>query len=291
VVFSTIIILILNEFHMKNIKITITKYLGLSVLALGLLTSCGDETNFSPNKEAVPATDAMVKFTNVTIGPSGTNFTVNWYINDVKSTSGAISTGLPLGIATGGSYPSAINYSEIPSGNNTMKVEIPATSTVPASTVVTSPLVLEAQKNYSTFVVGASPNYSTYTIKDDLSVRLTDPTKAYIRFVNVISNSPAVGYDVSIKELNSNAVIFSGVKYLLGSEVFIPITPVDDASAVAYEVQMRTVGTATIVAKSAFTPRKGRVYTLFNKGYVGGLSAGAPSATVNIPAITYFTNK
>ncbi|MCG9791835.1 DUF4397 domain-containing protein [Flavobacterium algicola] len=276
---------------MKNIKITLTKYIGLSFFALGFLSSCGDETNFSPNKEEVDATAAFVKFNNATIGPNGTNFMVNWYLNDIKTTSGAISTTLPLGVGPGGSYPAAINYAQVPSGSATMKVEIPATATVPASTVTTSTFVTEAQMNYSTFVVGASPTYSTYTLKDDLSVSLTDPTKAYVRFVNLISNSPAEGYDISILELNSNAVIFSGVKYLLGSEIFIPITAVADDSSVAYELQMRTVGTTTIVAKLAFTPRKGRVYTLFNKGYVGGLSNGAPSTTVNIPAITYFTNK
>ena len=49
--------------------------------------------------------------------------------------------------------------------------------------------------------------------------------------------------------------------------------------------------TTTIVAKFSYTPRKGRVYTIFCRGYVGGLNNGLPSSTVNIPVLTFYTNK
>ncbi|TDE05401.1 DUF4397 domain-containing protein [Flavobacterium hiemivividum] len=276
---------------MKNIKITITKYLGLAVLSLGIFSSCGDETNFSPYKESVSPNDALVKFQHTAIGPDGKNFSAIWYVDDVKTSGVTVLSGLPIGTNYGSGYPASINYSLIPSGTKNLRVETPATATVAASTLFTSPFNIEAKKNYTSFIVGLSPNYTAHTIKDDLSVTLTDPTKAYIRFINVITNTPTTGFDFSIKELNSNAVIYSGVTYLKGNEAFIPIIPIPDLESSTYEVQLRTVGTATIVAKTTLTPRKGRAYTFFSRGYVGGLNNGLPSATVNIPVLTFFTNK
>jgi hypothetical protein len=282
---------------MKNILTTISK-LFAPLMVVFVLFSCGDEHEFSPYSELDSTTNARMKFYNMTVGPLGTNFSANWFINDIKTSSVLVTTGLPLGIASGGQFPSGIIYTSISSGSQTMKMVIPtkaATSTtpeVPATDVFTSPLVVEEGKNYTTIAVGASPNYSAYTVKDDVSV-VTDPTKAYIRFLNLISNAPTGGYDLSIVQLNTNAVIYSGVAYLKGSEVFIPIAPVDDALTTPYEIQLRTIGTTTIVAKLAtgFIPRKGKAYTVLAKGYVGGLSNGLPSTTVNIPTVDWFTNK
>jgi hypothetical protein len=283
VVLSTVTILILNLFQMKNKIISINKIAALVLFALTLFTSCGDDHDFAPYAETVDATAGKVKFLHTAIGPAGVNYTVNWFVNDTKTSATLVTSGLPTGTVYASAFP--INYYTIvPSGNQTMKAEIPATATIPASTVLTSPLVIEAGKYYSTFLVGADAPYAIYTVADDLTV--ADPTKAYIRFLNVISNSPATGYDLSIKELNSNAVIFSGVTYLGGNKAFIPITPVADNSSVAYEAQLRTIGTTTIVAKVAITPRKGRVYTFYSGGYVGGLPA-----TKNLPALGWYTNK
>jgi len=268
---------------MKNKIISINKIAALVLFALTLFTSCGDDHDFAPYAETVDATAGKVKFLHTAIGPAGVNYTVNWFVNDTKTSATLVTSGLPTGTAYGSAFPTNY-YTIIPSGNQTMKAEIPATATIPASTVLTGPIVIEAGKHYSTFLVGAAAPYSVYTVADDLSV--ADPTKAYIRFLNVISNSPATGYDLSIKELNSNVVIFSGVTYLGGNKAFIPITPVADNSSVAYEAQLRTIGTTTIVAKVAITPRKGRIYTFFSGGYVGGLPA-----TKNLPTLGWYTNK
>jgi hypothetical protein len=269
---------------MKNKITNHNKVFALLILSITLFSSCSEENNFNPNVESVPESSAKVKFQNVAIGPAGVNFSVNWFLNDVKTTAVSVLSGLPLGIGYGGQYPAAINYALVPSGNLNMKVEIPATTTVAASTLFTSPLVVEAGKNYTTFVVGTSPTYSAYTVADDLTV--ADPTKAYIRFLNVISNSPSAGYDLSIKELNSNAVIYSGIHYLGGANSFIPITPVTDLESINYEIQLRAAGTTTVVAKTTLIPRKGRVYTFFSYGYDGGMPTSK-----NIPVLTYHTNK
>ena len=278
---------------MKNKKIIAKGFFTTLIVTATLLTSCGEEHNFYPNATHVSDKDAKVKFTNATIGPNGTNFTVNWFANDVKATSVTVTAlnGLPLGVPYGSQFPATINYSLVAAGNQSIKVEVPQTATLPASTLLTFPLNLEAQSYYSTFIVGSSPNYASYTVKDDLSVANSDPSKAYIRFLNLIPNSPADGYDLSIKELNSNTIIYSKVKYLSGNEVFIPITAVPDLETTTYEIQLRTIGTTTVVAKGTLTPRKGRIYTLFCRGYVGGLNNGLPSTTVNIPVVTFYTNK
>lgn len=270
---------------MKNKITTIHKLLATTLLSLVLFSSCGDESNFAPYAESVPTTNASVKFEHVAVGPAGVNFNVNWFLNDVKTSAVLLTTGgLPLGIAFNGQYPAAINYATVAAGSPTMKIEIPATSALAASTVYTGPLTLEANKNYTSFLVGTSPNYTVFNVADDLTV--TDASKAYIRFFNFISNSPTTGYDVSISQLNSNAVIYSGVSYLGGNKTFIPITPVADLESATYEVQLRTAGTTTVVAKFTITPRKGRIYTFYSYGYVGGLPA-----TKNLPLITYYTNK
>jgi len=253
------------------------------MFALTVFSSCGEDHDFTPYAESVPTTNASVKFLHTAIGPAGVNFSVNWFLNDVKSSALLVTTGLPLGTPYGSAFPLTL-YTSVPSGSLNMKAEIPATATVPASTVLSSPLVVEANKTYSTFLVGFAAPYAVYTVSDDLTV--SDNTKAYIRFLNVIPNTPTAGYDLSIKELNSNAVIYSGVTYLGGNKVFIPITPVADDSSVAYEVQLRTAGTTTIVAKVAITPRKGRIYTFYSGGYVGGLPA-----TKNLPTLGWYTNK
>lgn len=270
---------------MKNKITNHNKVFALLIFSITLFSSCTEENNFNPNAESVPETSAKVKFENVAVGPDGVNFSVNWFLNDIKTTGVITLSGLPLGIGYGGQYPASINYALVPSGSLSMKVDIPAKTNVPATTLFTSPLVVEAGKNYTTFVVGTSPTYSAFTVADDLTV--VDPTKAYVRFLNVISNSPNAGYDLSIKELNSNAVIYSGIHYLGGSNSFIPITPVTDLESINYEIQLRAAGTTTVVAKTTLIPRKGRIYTFFSYGYDGGI----PTSTKNVPVLTYYSNK
>ena len=181
-------------------------------------------------------------------------------------------------------------------------------------------LVTEKGKYYSNFLIGTIPNvapvtFSTYQINDDFSVVL-DKTKAYIRFINVINNTPVAGYDLGLIKTTSIAgaattvtkeiQTYKNVTFKGGSEVFIPIEAQDPTDARGYQIQLRIAGSATNnpalaaparVANLAnsgtgiFVPRAGRVYTIFVRGFAGGLSAGAPSATVNIPTIGWYTNK
>jgi Domain of unknown function (DUF4397) len=284
---------------MKNKFIKLTRALLPALVGIALL-SCDDEHVFQQLEQPVASNAASVKFIHTAVGPAGTNFTINYFGNDnVKYTPVAISTGLPIGFGIGGTFPASINYGTVLAGKQTMKVVIPATTTVPESVLLTQDLNLEVGKRYSNFLVGF-PAYTNYTIADDFSVA-SDPSKCYVRFINAITNTPAAGYDLVVTKTvpatsTTPSVVkevakFSNIGYLAGSTAFIAMEPNLQTESIAYAVQLRTAGTTTVIASTTLTPRSSRIYTFFSRGLVGGLSAGAPSTTVNIPAITFYTNR
>lgn len=311
---------------MKNIFNTIKKAL-VPLLGVVMITSCGDEHNFTPYATTAPENAANVKFIHAAVGASGTNFQVNYFMGAEKISSVGVTVGLPIGTSYGSQYPATINYGLVKSGDQSFSAvspKIAATATLPEIPAVerfVGKLVTEAGKYYSNFLIGSLPTvtpvtFSTYQINDDLSVADLDKTKAYIRFINVISNTPVAGYDLGIIKTTSisgatpvvtkEIQTYKNVTFKGGSEVFIPIEAQDPTDARGYQIQLRVTGSATntptlaapaLVANLAnsgtgiFVPRAGRVYTIFCRGFAGGLSAGAPSTTVNIPAIGWYTNK
>lgn len=309
---------------MKNIFNTIKKAV-LPLLGVVLIASCGDEHNFTPYESSAPENAANVKFIHTAVGASGTNFQVNYFMGTEKISSVGVTVGLPIGITMGSVYPVTL-YSLVQSGDQPFSAVTPkiaATATLPEVPAVerfVGKLVTEKGKYFSNFLIGSLPNvtpvtYSTYQVNDDFSPVL-DKTKAYIRFINVISNTPVAGYDLGIIKTTSisgatpvvtkEIQTYKNVTFKGGSEVFIPIEAQDPTDARGYQIQLRVAGSAinnptlaapALVANLAnsgtgiLVPRAGRVYTIFCRGFAGGLSAGAPSATVNIPAIGWYTNK
>jgi hypothetical protein len=284
---------------MKNIFIKLTRTLLPAMVGVALL-SCDDEHVFQQLETPVASNAASVKFIHTAIGPAGTNFTVNYFGNDnLKYTPVAISTGLPIGFGVGSTFPASINYGSVQAGKQNMKVVIPATATVPSSVLLTQELTLEAGKRYSNFLVGF-PTYTNYTIEDNFSVA-SDPKMCYIRFINTVTNTPTAGYDLVVTKkvpatpttpsFVKEVAKFSNVGYLAGSTAFIPMEPNTQTESIAFDVQLRTAGTTTVVASTTITPRSSRIYTFFSRGLVGGLSNGLPSTTVNIPVISFYTNR
>nr|WP_315144736.1 hypothetical protein [uncultured Flavobacterium sp.] len=309
---------------MKNIVNTINKAV-LPLLGAVLIASCGEEHNFTPYATSAPENAANVKFLHAAVGATGTNFQVNWFMATDKISSVGVTIGLPVGISYGSMYPGPF-YSLVKSGDEPLTAVTPkiaATATapeIPAIERFVGKLLTEKGKYYSNFLIGTVPNvapvtYSTYQVNDDFSVA-TDKTKAYIRFINVITNTPAAGYDLGLIKTTSisgaattvtkEVQTYRNVTFKGGSEVFIPIEAQDPTDARGYQIQLRVAGSATntpalaapaLVANLAnsgtgiFVPRAGRIYTIFVRGFAGGLSAGAPSATVNIPGITWYTCK
>lgn len=309
---------------MKNIFNKIKKAV-LPLLGMVMIASCGEEHNFTPYATTAPENAANVKFIHTAVGANGTNFQVNYFMGTEKISSVGVTVGLPIGNTIGQVYPVSF-YSLVNSGDQPFSVVTPkiaATSTLPEIPAVdrfVGKLVTEKGKYYSNFLIGSLPNvtpvtFSTYQINDDFSPVL-DKTKSYIRFINVINNTPVAGYDLGIIKTTSIAgaattvtkeiQTYKNVTFKGGSEVFIPIEAQDPVDPRGYQIQLRIAGSATnnptlaapaLVANLAnsgtgiLVPRAGRVYTIFCRGFAGGLSAGAPSATVNIPVIGWYTNK
>jgi hypothetical protein len=290
---------------MKNIFNIIKKSI-LPLLGFVLITACDDEHDFTPYENSeIAANSAYVKFIHAIVGPNGTNFSVNYFMGADKI-SGAV--------ASGAQYPIPANYALVQSG--TQPFSALTTDAAPA-TIFEGSLTTELGKYYTNFLVATSPSvtptvYSTYQINDDLSVADLDKTKAYIRFINVINNTPAEGYDLGlIKETSlagatgsaittKEVFTYKNVTFKGGDEKFIVIEAQVGTDTRGYQIQLRSAGApgnvpgATVVANQAnsgtgfFVPRAGRIYTIYCRGIAGGLPAGA---TTNKPAISWYTNK
>ena len=311
---------------MKNIFNTIKKSI-VPLLGVVLIASCGEEHNFTPYATNASENTAKVKFIHAAVGANGTNFQVNYFIGAEKISSVGVTVGLPVGSAYGSQYPASVNYALVKSGDQTISAISPmiaATATVaqiPAVERFVGKLVTETGKSYTNFLIGSLPTvapvtYSLFQINDDLSVANLDKTKAYVRFINVINNTPAAGYDLGLIKTTSisgstpvvtkEVQTYKNITFKGGDEKFIAIEPQNPTDARGYQLQLRVAGSAAnnptltapaLVANQAnsgagiFVPRAGRIYTIYCRGYAGGLSNGLPSATVNIPVITYYTNK
>ncbi|MEO0059505.1 MAG: hypothetical protein RLZZ312_1152 [Bacteroidota bacterium] len=292
---------------MKNIYKISQAFSFALVLAICTM-SCDDKHDFNNNDSAIDANAAKLKFVHTAVGASGTNFTVNFSVDNKKVSAINVATGLPLGVGIGTTYPSPLNYALVSSGSQSMSVVIPARAAVATTTtapgipaftetpVLTAPLVTEAGKNYTSFLVGFAPTYAIHTVNDDFSMVNPSSANAFVRYINLITNTPAAGYEVVISKTSPVPTVvlqtFSSIGYLGGNPAFVPIPTILDTESTPYTVQLRVTGTTVVVASIAnFVPRPGRTYTLFSRGRVGGLSNGAPSTTVNIPVLTFYTNR
>jgi hypothetical protein len=245
---------------MKNIFNTIKKSI-IPVLGVLVLTSCGDENDFTPYETTQDIENSSnVKFVHAAVGPNGTNFQVNYFTGSEKITAIGVTTGLPIGLSFGSQYPAPINYVLMKAGDQPLSAVTPliaATATkpeVPATTVYNGNIVTEKGKFYTSFLLSTPPSvsppvYSAYQLNDDLSVANLDQTKAYIRFINVMPNSAAAGYDLGlIKETSiiggtpvttKEVYTYKNVTFKGGSEKFIAIEAQDPKDTRGYQLQVR----------------------------------------------------
>ncbi|CAM3029030.1 hypothetical protein SAMN05444143_1105 [Flavobacterium succinicans] len=305
---------------MKNIFKKI-KSTFLPLLGVLLVTSCGEENDFNPYESFDIENKAKVKFIHTAIGDAGVNAQLNFFLGTEKVSGFIISSGLPLGTGFGSTFPIE-NYSNISSGEQVLKgisPKIAATATLPEKPEVerfSEAFKTESGKYYSIFIIGSDPKvapvtYTTHKINDDLSTVNLDKTKAYIRFINLIPNSPVAGYDLGLIKTTSipggtpvvtkEVTTYKGITFKGGKETFIAIEPQEAIDNRGYQIQLRVSGAAintpglaapALVANQAnsgtgiFIPRAGRMYTIFCRGYFGGV----PTATANIPTISFYTN-
>lgn len=305
---------------MKNIFKTLKKAF-LPLLGVVLFASCGEEHNFTPYENTTaPENGANVKFLHGAVGENGTNFQVNYFMGADKISAVGVTVGLPIGTSFATYFPGSL-YAVVKSGDQPFSVVTPkiaATATVPEIPAVdrfVGNIVTEKGKYYSNFLIGTLPNvvpttYSTYQINDDFS-GATDKTKAYVRFINVITNTPVVGYDLGFIKTTSisgaavtvtkEVLTYKNVTFKGGDEKFIAIEAQDPTDSRGYQIQLRIAGSVTnnpslaapaLVANRAnsgtglFAPRAGRIYTIYTTGFAGGVPA-----TKNLPTLGWYTNK
>ncbi len=223
-----------------------------------LLTACGSKHDVSIN-QTYP-TGARVKFVHAVVdGPA-----VNVFANDTKLNGTALTYGTV--------FPT--EYSVIAPGAATLKVSTVASGTVAEATILSAPFTFESEKYYSVIATGAASGTvatpSTLVLTDDLNV--PDPSKNYIRVLNLVINGPAIDLGIGTGD-----ALLTNVARNTASD-YIAVDP--NAATAPYSFQVRTTGTRTLVAPAlAFnTLNRGRKITLVVRGAVG--RTGAPAPTV-----------
>jgi Domain of unknown function (DUF4397) len=175
----------------------------------------------------------------------------------VLETAADVESGLGFGTVV----PSLSNgYSIVPSGSHTISAKVPWTSaTLPGQTIVSKAANLTAGKYYTIAVVDSLSKLDALVIEDDLNV--PDTSKAYIRILNSMIKGTA---DL---EFQGSA---GGYSFNKNGLAFKTVTSFDTVSQGTYKIYLRANGSTTkLDSITAFTPLKGRKYTLYTRGVVG----------------------
>jgi hypothetical protein len=232
------------------------RYLALAglVLAAGL-TAC--EKNAVQNiTEAPPA--SRIKFFNFGVGAPSVNF----YANDMKMTAVTSATGVESvnGVGYGGTGSGGF-YAGIAPGTYTLSGKISA-ATDKDLAITSAPATITDGKYYSYYVSGfyntATKSAESFVVEDNFPT--PDPTLAYVRFVNAISNSaPMV--------LNAKSTV-TGVTTPLGAAVGYKAAGTYTAiPGGVYDLTVRAPGAAAdAYGRTAVSFNPGRVYTVASRG-------------------------
>lgn len=184
------------------------------------------------------------------------------------------SPGTPVPITYTRAFPSLdFNYAIVPAGQSEVSLTAPAATTASSATVVsTQNLTLDDNKYYSLFLTGTGPKPEVLLINDDFSAAV-DPSKFYVRFINL---TPGIKYDLA---LASGTVLAPNLDYK-GVSPFVAVDASNNASFV-----FRLPGTSVSIGTIAFTNTvNGRVLTVYTRGIVGRTGTVAP-------AISFYVNR
>lgn len=265
-----------------------------ALVAAVVVASCGDKTGV--RDISAPTAGAAVKFFNYGVNAPAVNF----YANDSKlsaSTSTSCSdpvTGTTTDAAclsagkeatTGTTYGTAGGtgsgvYSAVAPGSYTLSGHI-ATTTDHGLAISSTPATFDNGKFYSYYLSGiynsTAKTVEGFVVEDPLPE--IDQTKAYVRFLNAISNSQPMTLYAKQTTSGVEGPIGSDVSYK-GAGTFITIPPS------TYDLNTRVAGSSTNVITAtgvAFTA--GHVYTVGARGDITATSG------TNKPALTSAANR
>ena len=166
-------------------------------------------------------------------------------------------------------YPTNSNYTALNSGTTNIKVSPTTTTTY----VIDANVNLEANKSYSVFAIDSVSKIKAAVVSDDLTAPASG--KAHVRFFHFSANAPAV--DIAV---TGGPVLFPNRLFNDQSTTatYAAFTPVD---AGTYNLEVRAAGTNTVVlALPNVTLTAGKIYTVFAKGFLGGVGTQALGAQI-----------
>ncbi|CCH55051.1 hypothetical protein BN8_04283 [Fibrisoma limi BUZ 3] len=248
-------------------------YRFFSVIALSVAAligwSCEKNALILPNEPVTSG--ARIKLVHAALEAPG----VDLFVNGTKlsaftpANASTTSPGTPVPISFNNTFPgTGASYAVVPVGQAALQISAPATTTATSATVLYEQTTqLEDNKYYSLLLTGAGQKPDVLLVTDDFS-NANDPSKFYVRFVNLIPND--VKYDLA---LSTGTVLVSGAAYKSVS----PFVGVDVSNNVS--LVLRAAGTTTnIGAVYTFTSTaNGRVLTLFARGLPGKTGTQAPA--------------
>lgn len=176
---------------------------------------------------------------------------VDLLIDNVKKNSSALA------------FPNNTGYLSVISGTRNIKVNVAGTST----SVINADLAFTKNQHYSIFAVDSVSKISAVVLTDDLTAPAAG--KAHVRFVHLSPNAPAV--DVA---LTGGGVVFGNKSF----KEYTAFTPLD---AGTYNLEVRLAGTSTVALPlPGIVLTAGKIYTVYAKGFAGGMGAQALGAEI-----------
>ena len=262
-----------------------------ALLTAALLSACGNDAVQSIT--AAPA-GAAVKFFNFGVGSPGVNLYANG--NKVTAISSASCVGAPASDTvcttigreatsgvTYGNVAAGGFYSALAPGQYTFTAQTPAgAATDPNIKVSTLAATLADGKYYSIYESGiyntTTKTAESFIVEDNFPANI-DYTVAYVRFVNAISNAPALQLFAKSSVTNAESPVGGLIAYKAAGD-FVALAPA------AYDLNVRTSGSATnSITRTAVSFLAGRVYTITARG------DWTSSATATKPALDFTANR
>jgi uncharacterized protein DUF4397 len=260
-------------------------------LVVGAIAIAACDKNGVQNITA-PAHGASVKFFNFGVGAPGVNFYANTQKmtaisttncqppNDTtavcKATGNESTTGVAFSAAGSGGL-----YNQITPGQTTLTGKIAAATDKDLSI---SPVTatLEDGKYYSYFISGiydaTGKKVDAFVVEDPIPTTI-DPTQAYVRFVNAVSNSPAQTLFATSTVTAKESAVGAAVAYKsAGTFTALP--------GGVYDLNTRVSGSSTnVITRTGVSFVAGRVYTVTSRGDQNS------SVTANKPALDNTANR
>jgi hypothetical protein len=239
-----------------------------------------------------PASGANVKFFHFGVTAPGVNF----YANTQKMTAISSTACLPPNdttavcrttgteSTTGTAYGAAGSgglYNEVTPGQATLSGKI-AAATDKDLAISTVSATLDDGKFYSYYISGiydaTAKKVDAFVVEDPIPTSI-DPTQAYVRFVNAVSNSQPMTLYAKSTTTGNEVAVGSTVAYkAAGTFLALP--------GGVYDLNTRTAGSSTnVVTRTAVSFVAGRVYTVASRGDL------VSTVTANKPALDNTANR